>query len=99
VAPKQAHKQAHKQALKRPLENAINECVSTSKACQQPRLAEVNQLPAVYSPIVPRADVYGPTMDDYRLRVAQGSTGSLLWAARVRVAQSMVDLHFADAAV
>jgi hypothetical protein len=28
--------------------------------------------------IGPRADVYGPTMDDYRLAIAQGSTGSLL---------------------
>jgi hypothetical protein len=52
-------------------------------------------MPAVYSPIVLRADVYEPTMDVYRLRVAQGSTGSLSCVCvRVGVAQSIVDLHF-----
>jgi hypothetical protein len=50
--------------------------------------------PAVYSSIAPRAHLYESTIDDYRLRVTQGSTGSLLWAARVRVAQPIVDLHF-----
>jgi hypothetical protein len=52
--------------------------ISTSEAYRQSRLAEVYRMPAVYSPIVLRADVYEPTMDVYRLRVAQGSTGSLL---------------------
>jgi len=31
-----------------------------------------------YSSIGPRAHLYELTIDDYRLRVAQGSTGSLL---------------------
>ena len=76
--------------------NTLNECVSTCDDYQQSRLAEVCRLPAVYSPIVPHADVHEPTMDGYRLRVEQGSTGRLLSAARVRVrvAQSIVDLHF-----
>jgi hypothetical protein len=56
----------------------ISMSASTSETYRQSRLAEVCRLPAVYSPIVPRADVYEPTMDGYRLRVAQGSTGSLL---------------------
>jgi hypothetical protein len=34
--------------------------------------------PVINASIGARADVYGPTMDDYRLRVAQGSMGSLL---------------------
>jgi len=34
--------------------------------------------PAIYRSIGPRAHVYGSTIDGYRLRVAQGSTGSLL---------------------
>jgi len=34
--------------------------------------------PAIHASIGSCTDVYRPTMDDYRLRVAQGSTGSLL---------------------
>jgi len=58
--------------------DALNECVSTSEACRWLRMAEVCLLPAVYSPIVPWADVYKLTMDDYRLCIVQGSMESLL---------------------
>jgi len=34
--------------------------------------------PVVNASIGPHPDVYGPTMDDYRLRIAQGSMGSLV---------------------
>jgi len=44
-----APNQALRRALKQPPKNAINECVSTSEACRQLRLAEVNRLPAIYT--------------------------------------------------
>jgi hypothetical protein len=40
---------------------------------------------AVHTSIGPRAHVYRSTIDDNRLRVAQGFTGNLLWAARSAV--------------
>ena len=101
VALKQSLKKALKQALsgsqaglEAATRDALNECVSTSEDYRQSRMAEVCRLPAVYSPIVSRADVSERTMDGYRLGVVQGFKGSLLCAARVRVAQSIVDSHF-----
>jgi len=63
----------------RALNDSIHSVYSTSgslsavKACIGPKT-----LQAVNASIGLRAGVYAPTMDDYRLRVAQGSTGKLL---------------------
>jgi hypothetical protein len=98
----QALNQAVRQALKQPLKNGINECVSTSEACRQLRLAEVNRLPAIYtasyiqSHSLTRNCVwtdYGWQWTARRAGVHKKLAMSCV-CTRVCVAQSIVDIHF-----
>jgi hypothetical protein len=82
-ALKQALKQALNQALNQALKRALKRLLmmlSMSVPAPAKHVGGQDWQRLLYCQpyIVPRVDVYELTMDDYVLRVAQGSTGSLL---------------------